>query len=142
MAKPLIAPSTAPNSMARAVPSPCAAEPKASPLATRLLTWQRSRMAGPTIPPKSPQPNTITAVSDGMPFECSDKEIAMGMVTDLGCSDEVIASSTPHDSANSYDTYYTYDTAGKDSSKYRYLFSSDLLDLFVKGISQCNDRGS
>ena len=75
--------------------SPCAAEPKASPLATRLLTWQRSRMAGPTIPPKSPQPNTITAVSDGMPFECSDKEIAMGMVTDLGCSDEVIASSTP-----------------------------------------------
>ena len=32
MAKPLIAPSTAPNSMARAVPSPCAAEPKASPL--------------------------------------------------------------------------------------------------------------
>ena len=95
MAKPLIAPSTAPNSMARAVPSPCAAEPKASPLATRLLTWQRSRMAGPTIPPKSPQPNTITAVSDGMPFECSDKEIAMGMVTDLGCSDEVIVSSTP-----------------------------------------------
>ena len=51
IANPLIAPSTAPNSMALAVPRPWAAEPKAKPRAIRLLIPKRSRINGPTKQP-------------------------------------------------------------------------------------------
>ncbi len=95
MASPLMAPSIAPNSIARAVPSPCAAEPSANPLATRLFIPRRYSMKGPEIPPKIPTTTTTTAAMEGMPPERSAMLMAIGVVTDFGSSDAINAGSAP-----------------------------------------------
>ena len=89
IARPLMAPSMAPNSMARAVPNPCDAEPNANPRAIGFLIRHLLSSHGPIMLPKTPQKNTTTVVNAGIPPECFDNDIAIGIVTDLGCSDDI-----------------------------------------------------
>ena len=91
MANPLIAPSTAPSSMALAVPRPWAAEPKAYPRAIRLLIPKRSRIKVPTKPPKIPTTITTTAAMAGIPPDRSAILIAIGVVTDFGSNEAIKA---------------------------------------------------
>ena len=65
--RPLIAPSTMPNSMARAVPMPCEAAPNEKPTASGVLTPPQRNSCGPKIEPKIPTQKTTTEVIDTTP---------------------------------------------------------------------------
>ena len=85
--------------MARAVPSPWAAEPSASPRAMLLLMPRLLRMNGPTMPPKMPTTMTTTAAMAGMPPDRSAMLMAIGVVTDLGSSEATSSWSAPNQRA-------------------------------------------
>ena len=84
IAKPLSAPSSAPISIARAVPMPCAADPSANPCAIGSVTPQRRSSQGPTRLPKIPTQKTTTEVIVMMPPSGSATDTAIGTVTDFG----------------------------------------------------------
>ncbi len=83
MASPLTAPSTAPCSSARAVPSPWAEQPKASPREMGLCFPKTRITRDPKIAPMKPVNTTETAVSETFPPIASVTSMAIGVVTDL-----------------------------------------------------------
>ena len=96
IASPLSAPSTAPSSMARAVPMPWAAEPSASPRARGLRIPHLRSRRGPTILPKMPTRKTTTEVTLTTPPSGSLMATAIGTVTDLGAMEFRIVRSAPN----------------------------------------------
>lgn len=91
MAIPLNAPSIAPNSMARAVPTPWAAEPSATPRACGSFIPVWSNIQLPIRLPNMPTRNTTTDVIEVIPPKGSEIEIAIGTVTDFGAIDTSIS---------------------------------------------------
>lgn len=87
MLSPLTAPSTAPISMARAVPNPWEAHPMASPLATGWSSLNSFHRDGPMTAPMNPQSTTDTAVREMSPPNDFVKSIAIGVVTDFDSKD-------------------------------------------------------
>ena len=95
IARPLRAPSTAPISMARAVPMPCAAAPRANPRASGSRTPQRLSIHSPKTLPNIPTQKTTTEVTETSPPSGPTTDTAIGTVTDLGAIEVRMRRSVP-----------------------------------------------
>ena len=82
--------------MARAVPMPWAAAPRANPRASGSRTPQRRRIHSPKMLPKIPTQKTTTDVTETLPPSGPATDTAMGTVTDLGAMELRICRSAPN----------------------------------------------
>ena len=79
--------------IARAVPIPWLANPKANPLAAMSFTLNKSRTKAPSAVPTIPVSIVMIAVNEGIPPISSDIPIAIGAVTLRGSKDFVVSGS-------------------------------------------------
>ena len=87
------APWISPISTARLVPTAWLAAPNAMPCAISFLMRKILIRTGPSMLPQMPVSITAMTVIDSMPPRLSETAIAIGVVTLLGSSEEVSASS-------------------------------------------------
>ena len=100
IAKPLIAPSVSPISSAFEVPIAWLEAPMARPAVIESFTWNSLIRTGARMLPRIPVKITATTVTGTTPPWLSAMLTAIGVVTDLGRREAVMASSRPNSRHN------------------------------------------